>query len=128
MPTPTDHILVEIAHEVQLDRKDRIGLRDHPDFNVFLIPPFLDDEEVRQHRRDAEVDGGVSWTHYLTEKFADVTAEATKFRPRLLRQEIAELAAVCVSWLEALERRNPTSPNRHPNPIAPKVKKPKKED
>lgn len=120
--TPTDHVLVEIAHTVRLDRKDAIGLVDHPDFNVFDIPPFLDDEVARQSRRDAEESGGLSWTHLLTEKFADVTAEATKFRPRLLRQEIAELAATCVSWIEALERRSPSATHT-PNPIAPKPKK-----
>ena len=46
--------------------------------------------------------GRVTWRHILAEEVAEALAETS---PARLRVELVQVAAVCVQWLEALDRR-----------------------
>lgn len=46
--------------------------------------------------------GAPTWLHLLREEFAELAMEDD---PVLLTQELAQLAALCVSWIESLNRR-----------------------
>jgi hypothetical protein len=43
----------------------------------------------------------VTWAHILTEEFYEALAEAD---PEKLREELVQVAAVAVAWVECLDR------------------------
>lgn len=45
--------------------------------------------------------GSLTWTDIALEEFCEVVGE---FDPKKLRQEIIQLAAVCVAWVEKIDR------------------------
>jgi hypothetical protein len=58
---------------------------------------------------DADREGHLSWSHILTEEFAEVVDEADVSAlgrgSSALRTELVQLAAVCVAWIEAIDSR-----------------------
>jgi hypothetical protein len=46
--------------------------------------------------------GAVTWRHILLEEVCEAAAEAD---PRKLREELLQVAAVAVAWVEAIDRR-----------------------
>lgn len=52
---------------------------------------------------EAAAAGSLEWRHILAEEFGEAMAESD---PALLRKELIEVAAVCVKWIEALDRRS----------------------
>lgn len=62
--------------------------------------------DVREHSRwscqSAELDGGASWRHVLTEEFYEALTETD---PADLRKELVQVAAVCAAWIEDIDSR-----------------------
>lgn len=50
----------------------------------------------------AESSGDLTWRHVLEEEFEESLSETD---PALLRAELLQTAAVCVRWVEAIDRR-----------------------
>lgn len=51
---------------------------------------------------DAQAKGWVTWGHILLEEVFEVMAEE---RPSSLRTELVQVAAVCLNWAEAIDRK-----------------------
>lgn len=59
--------------------------------------------KMRRHLCEkAAANGCLTWAHILDEEFSEALAETY---PQALREELIQVAAVCVSWIEAIERR-----------------------
>ena len=56
-------------------------------------------EDYERHERAA---GAPTWMHLIREEVAEVFREDD---PARLREEIIQVAALCVSWVEKLDRR-----------------------
>ena len=101
---PTLNVLVDVAAERRAqDRK--WGKQNHPDFYHDCDPRYL--EFVRdQNTRICEAAtkaGKVTWEHILNEEVSE--AYAIENDPAHLRRELIQVAAVCVAWVEAIDRR-----------------------
>lgn len=81
---------------------------------AWLLPldssPAKDIEAVfRQDYEDYEDEvGSVTWTHLVREEVAESFQESD---PDRLREELLQVAALCVSWIESLDHRNATTSN-----------------
>lgn len=60
------------------------------------------EREARRKRLDAERTGRITWRHLLDEAHASVVSSGPE--PRI-RAQLVELAALAVSWIEAIDRR-----------------------
>lgn len=58
---------------------------------------------AREECQRAAADGTVTWMHILREEVAEALAAD---HPGLLRMELVQVAAVCVAWIEAIDRRS----------------------
>ncbi len=104
--TPTSVNRMEIFGLIneERERQDaKLGVQNHPDGTG---GHYSDDAVVARLRRDEATDrGAVSWAHVLLEEVFESLAERNVDR---LRTELVQTAAICVSWLEALDRRTGT--------------------
>ncbi len=66
-------------------------------------PQWADDADTARRLCDLAMRGGyVKWRHILREEVAEAFAESD---PDRLRAELVQVAAVCVQWIEAIDRR-----------------------
>lgn len=98
-------VLLDVLNERQAQDK-KWGEQNHRDFYHDCDPRFL--EFVREQNTqlcDAAAKAGtLSWEHILNEEVSE--AYATENDPAHLRRELVQIAAVCVAWIEAIDRRN----------------------
>lgn len=59
-------------------------------------------DHAREACDQAFQDGTLTWRDILCEEFNEAMAENA---PDLLRAELVQVAAVCMSWIEAIDRR-----------------------
>jgi hypothetical protein len=93
-------VLEEVAEE-QVRQVDKFGVQNHPDGTG---QPHAAHKPYRA-RRDCEnafKEGRGTWRHILIEEVAEAEAEKDPVR---LREELIQVAAVAVSWIEAIDRR-----------------------
>lgn len=57
---------------------------------------------LRVDYEDAGGDGGVTWMHLVREELAESFAESD---PDRLEEELVQVAALCVSWIETIQKR-----------------------
>lgn len=96
----TKRVLVEISDE-RIRQNDQWGEQNHPDGT-----------SITSHKRQADnrrwlcdqaaKDGKVTWKHILDEEVYEAFAETD---PVKLREELIQVAAVAVAWVEAIDRR-----------------------
>ncbi len=104
---PTDEqaaILGEIAQE--RDRQDaKWGPQSLPDFDPVRIKHArLHDEAACKAATDrAAKDGTVAWSDVLTEEVAEAYGAADE---AALREELIQVAATAVAWVEHIDRRS----------------------
>lgn len=92
-------VLNEIREERQ--RQDaKWGEQNHPDGTNLLNAEWR--AHARKQCQTAAAEGRVTWAHILQEEFVEALAEV---EPELLRAELLQTAAVCVAWIEAIDRR-----------------------
>lgn len=100
LPDDLMSVLLELFQERA--RQDELwGNQNHPDGTG-----QPGDEHVRdvaqQMCRHADAAGRVTWRHILMEEIAEAFAETD---PRRIRTELGQAAAVCIAWIQALDRR-----------------------
>lgn len=99
-------VLTEVACERQL-QDDKWGEQNHPD--IWDETP----EKIQTTRRYAakvaqnfkeinDSDQPLDWANILSEEFYEAIAEED---PAKLREELIQVAAVAVAWIEAIDRR-----------------------
>jgi hypothetical protein len=83
------------------------GEQNHPDGTDRT--PVEHSELVARHAKTmcqrAAAGGTVTWKHILWEEVAEAFAETD---PAKLRTELIQVAAVAMTWVEAIDRRNRT--------------------
>jgi hypothetical protein len=82
----------------QQDRK--FGEQNHPDGTSKMWQPEAD--LMRQDCEEAFAGGQGTWKHILLEEVAEAIAEEDV---KALRNELIQVAAVAVAWVEAIDRR-----------------------
>lgn len=98
-------VLTEVAEE-RARQDARWGEQNHPDgtgnrYGLSAVPEPAAD--FARQRCDAAFERGAGcWEHILYEEFCEAMAEDD---PERLRNELLQVAAVAVHWIEALDRR-----------------------
>jgi hypothetical protein len=101
LTTPTAGVLAEVAAE-RVRQDARFGVVNHPDGTG--SPGAIRLADALRYACDAAfADGRGTWRHVLAEEVAEAYAETD---PARLRAELLQIAAVCVNWAEALDRRS----------------------
>lgn len=100
----------EISEEIQ-NQLDKWGVQNHPSLNNSLLNQHPDHmtfayEIPNASRVKSKVDfeakeGTLTYAHIALEEFVEVVSE---FDPVKRRQELVQLAAVCVSWISSMDR------------------------
>jgi len=65
--------------------------------------PFPD--EIKRLVDQAADDGTSSWVGIATEELVEAMEAAAQGNPDAVRTEVIQLAAVCVAWVQAIDRR-----------------------
>lgn len=94
-----------VAREVIQERvrqDEKWGQQDHPDGTGPTIPTLNAVEHARNECNYVFRHGLGTWRHVLAEEFAEAMAESD---PARLREELIQVAAVAVAWVEAIDRR-----------------------
>lgn len=60
------------------------------------------EERLREGYEKDGGDGGVTWMHLVREEIAESFAESD---PDRLEEELLQVAALCVSWVETIQKR-----------------------
>lgn len=96
--------LFEVADE--MDRQVKLfGVQDHlpsivPNYNYGILPEHQA-KEVCDRRKEAS---SLSWVDILIEEVAEVVAAAFQGSDLQVREELIQVAAVAMSWVECLDR------------------------
>lgn len=85
----------------RLAQDKKWGEQNHPD-GTGSLPQSLIAAAAREACSRAAERGALTWAHILGEEVCEALAEAD---PHALRAELVQVAAVCVAWIEALDRR-----------------------
>lgn len=105
-----DEISIEINNQIQ-----KWGIQNHPSLDQTLLnrkggcTPLRMCQEyqipseiiAKQKCDNAFIKGEGTYAHIALEEFAEVVSE---FDPVKRRQELVQLAAVCVSWIGSMDR------------------------
>lgn len=100
LPAGTMLVLAEVAAE-RARQHQLWGRQDHPD-GTGLPGDGPAAGLARQACDDATTGGTLTWRHILHEEVAEAFAETAPLR---VRHEMLQVAAVAVSWVEAIDRR-----------------------
>lgn len=93
-------IPLEVLDEIARQNK-RWGEQNHPDGTGGSISEYH--SKVFRVRCDIAVKrGDVTWKHILQEEVYEALAESD---PKLLKEELIQVAAVAIQWCRAIERR-----------------------
>lgn len=95
--TPT---LAAVRHE-RIRQDAKWGEQNHPDGTGGYIRR-VEADEARKACSEAADDRAVTWRHILAEEVAEAFAEED---PGCLVEELVQVAAVAVAWIEAFGRR-----------------------
>ena len=93
-------VLEEVSRE-RVAQQAKWGEQNHPDGTGL---PHAAHKPIRA-QRDCEAafaNGRGTWRHILIEEVAEAEAESDRTR---LREELIQVAAVAVAWVEAIDRR-----------------------
>lgn len=80
-------------------------LPDSPTGEEFREACDASEEAARASCERATEEGRLTYSHILEEETAEVFAAAACGNTRALRIELIQAAAVCLKWLEAIDRR-----------------------
>ena len=95
----TRKVLTDVwAERVQQD--DQWGEQNHPDGTSSAYVPAA--VAMQRGNDGLAAQGRITWMDILTEEFYEACAETD---PALLREELIQVAAVAVAWVEAIDRR-----------------------
>jgi hypothetical protein len=99
MSDRTPGVLIEV--EIERVRQDRKwGIQNHPDGTNKC---YADLAAISKERTEVAAKGGnLTWRHILEEEVFEATSEVD---PTKLRNELLQVAAVAVAWIECLDRK-----------------------
>lgn len=108
MPTIAEELAKRLGVYTEIyeerSRQDaKFGPQNHPDGTHASEYREYRRTAARQTCQDAAAGGYLTWRHILAEEVFEAFAEED---PAKLRTELVQCAAVCVAWIEALDRRN----------------------
>ena len=92
--------VLEDVHNERLAQDDKWGEQSHPDGRQ--APPFVVDWQ-RQHVEAQVERGETNWRDILHEEVLE--AYGAIGTDKALREELIQVAAVAVAWIEAIDRR-----------------------
>lgn len=102
----TDPTFDEIHHELKRAREIH-GTQNHlPDMIETGSLNLIHGSTFRTNCQNAFARGNGSWAHILTEEVAEAIDEARANNTAALREELIQVAAMCVAWVEAIDGRN----------------------
>lgn len=102
-------ILAEVLNE-RFRQDSKWGLQDHPNGtgpDLILFPHGVGTfqqirDDAKQFTDQSTLDGSLTYADVLVEEVFEALAESD---PATLRVELVQIAAVCVQWIQALDRR-----------------------
>ena len=107
----TDDVLTEVAAE-RARQDTRWGEQNHPDgtgiheatvcLGSIVRPGFTPAEGAKRANHDAVARCRLTWALILLEEVCEALEERD---PARLREELLQVAAVAVNWVEAIDRR-----------------------
>jgi hypothetical protein len=99
-----DRVLDEVFDE-RRRQHTKWGEQNHPDGTDLFwsrLAEALDPKRAKEHCDEGTTHGFLTFAHILVEEVAEALAETD---PERLRAELLQVAAVAVSWVEAIDRR-----------------------
>lgn len=109
-PSPTAQVLLDVLDE-RTRQNAKWGEQNHSDGTgpdavwAFTGPASYVAQCAKRDTDEAADAGVVTWRHIIVEELAEAIAEDDVDR---LRAELIQSAAVCVQWVEAIDRRQAT--------------------
>lgn len=95
-------VLSEVYQErVRQDAK--WGEQNHPDFDPEVTAHIPSETKAKELCDNAFVKGYGTYSHILLEEFVEAI-QVAEYNKDLLREELVQVAAVAVSWIEKLDR------------------------
>lgn len=91
-----------IAERIRQDEK--WGVQNHPDGTGYIGFESCA-RSAKARTDDAAKNGTITYAHILEEEFWEALAETDRAK---LRDELIQVAAVAVAWVEKLDRDGPT--------------------
>ncbi|MCT9935107.1 hypothetical protein N5079_33390 [Planotetraspora sp. A-T 1434] len=99
LPGSLTRVLADVAAE-RAAQDARWGLQEHPDGTG---PEYAPDADLAKRAvADALAEGRLTWRHILHEEVLEAFAEDDASR---LREELIQVAAVAVTWVQDMDRR-----------------------
>lgn len=101
MKTATDFVLADVSEE-RRHQEAKWGPQTHNDGTG---EHFIHPEAVTAMREEVErvfAEGTGTWRHILSEEIAEAFSESN---PKRLREELVQVCAVGVAWIEDIDRR-----------------------
>jgi hypothetical protein len=99
---PTHTVLDDVLDE-RLRQEAKWGEQNHPDGTEASDSRIRFAEKCKQHCHEEARAGTLTWLDILQEEVAEARAESD---PSKLRAELVQVAAVAVTWIEAIDRRD----------------------
>lgn len=112
----------DVLNEVLIERSrqdEKWGSQNHPDIYPLTGETFLPTARAAKRleiptavrakalcQNDAAA-GATNWASILVEELSEAVEQAALKNEKSLREEIIQCAAVCVAWIEAIDRRKP---------------------
>ena len=101
MTHTTGEVLGKVLDE-RIRQEEKWGEQNHPD-GTYSHPAIASAAKAAQRVcEQAAREGSLTWMQILEEEVAEVAAETD---PEKLIQELVQVAAVAVAWIEAVQRR-----------------------
>lgn len=83
------------------------GVQNHVDYDPYYAVPISTADDARLICEKAFYINAGSWSHILVEEVAEAVSSAIDGNTTDLREELVQVAAVAVAWIEAIDRRPP---------------------
>lgn len=103
--------ILEVVNE-QLRQLEMWGAQHHPDYTNYTLLPSCPEVYLIPTTRAARnfcerkaQSGKLSWSDILIEEVLEVLDEAKAGNVKELREELIQVAAVCCSWVDAIDGR-----------------------
>lgn len=95
---------LDVLNEVALERilqDDQWGVQSHPNTNAVARSFIADQYDIKRSVEADSQNGRCTWAHILLEEVAEAVEETD---PQRIREELVQVAAVCVAWVEDLDQ------------------------
>ncbi len=97
--------ILQAIHDERERQDQKWGEQNHPDFDLKHFARIAKAEVCRERCDTAAMSSHCSWDLILLEEVAEAVDAAHAGEVRDLREELLQVAAVAVSWIEAIDRR-----------------------